>query len=912
MPGLGERNISSGICHGVRERLLLLDADLYVKAASESYYDGFNVAPGQTLERGLNELGNGQWNIPALLKLLKDLASGDGTFDDFEVQHDFPGVGYKTMLLSGRRLAGDGVTTGEILLGIVDVTDWRRMEAELAQQRMSFETTLSSISDAVIVTDTRTHVTYMNPAAQFLTGWTQQEALGSLLTKVFNIVDEQLRHPVESPVDKAIREGPIVGHANHTVLIAKDGRHFPIDDSAAPIRDKSGTILGAVLVFHDIAQQRRAKQQMEISELRYRRLFEAAHDGILILDAQTAKVLDVNSFLQHLLGYPAEYFLGKELWEIGFFQDADRSKAAMAELQKVGSIRYENLPLPDKAGRHIPVEFVSNVYCEGDHKVIQCNVRDITARKTAQDEIGRMKEAAEAANRAKSEFLANMSHEIRTPMTAILGFAEILLQSNQDPFDRTECIQTVRRNALHLLELVNDILDLSKIEAGKMTVERIHCNLPKLFEDLISLMRPRASEKKLGFEVTFDGPIPRSIKTDPMRLRQILVNLLGNAVKFTDAGKIQMRVRAERSDAANILYVEVIDTGIGVAGAQLDRLFQPFTQAEESTTRKFGGTGLGLAISQRIAHLLGGNIEVKSELGVGTTFTVRIDGGSFANVEMLNNLDESMLPKTNPVEKWEEIPLRGRILLVEDGRDNQRLLSTHLRASGAEVSIAENGQIAVDMVRTNSFDLVLMDMQMPVMDGYSATAELRRQGFTMPIIALTAYAMAEDRKKCALSGCTDYLSKPIDREHLLKTVSEHLGQGTSPAPSDSGIAAAPPAAGDIGTMGSMRSTLAGFPGMAKIIAEFVEGLPEEVRKMNDLLQRNELNALGRVAHQLRGASGGYGFDSITEPATRTEDAIKESKNLQTITENVNLLIRALRQIEGFDTSKEQPLAESKT
>jgi CheY-like chemotaxis protein/HPt (histidine-containing phosphotransfer) domain-containing protein/anti-sigma regulatory factor (Ser/Thr protein kinase) len=470
----------------------------------------------------------------------------------------------------------------------------------------------------------------------------------------------------------------------------------------------------------------------------------------------------------------------------------------------------------------------------------------------------------------------------------------------------------VRRNAVHLLELINDILDLSKIEAGKMTVERIDCDLTKLLADLISLMRPRATEKGLGFEVSFDGPIPQFIRTDPTRLRQILVNLLGNALKFTAAGKIHLRIRAEKNGDSNVICAEVIDTGIGLEADQLSRLFQPFTQAEESTTRKFGGTGLGLTISQQLAHLLCGEIEVKSEAGVGSTFTLRIDCGPLAGVEMLKDMNEAMLPSMTPPEQWEDIPLHGRILLVEDGRDNQRLLSTHLRASGAEVIIAENGQVAVDVVKKDKFDLVLMDMQMPILDGYSATAELRRKGFTMPIIALTAYAMAEDRKKCMASGCTDYLSKPIDREHLLRTVRQYLGQTISSTPSQTtkgkAKAKAPPSAANK----AIKSSMGDYPGMKKIITEFVEGLPAEVRKMTDFLHRNQLDALRRVAHQLRGASGGYGFDAVTEPATKIEEAIKRSASLQTITDHVNSLIHILRRIEGFDSNNQQRALESQT
>ena len=299
-------------------------------------------------------------------------------------------------------------------------------------------------------------------------------------------------------------------------------------------------------------------------------------------------------------------------------------------------------------GRHIPVEFVSNVYREGRRNVIQCNIRDITERKQLAEELMHAREDAEAASRSKSEFLANMSHEIRTPMSAILGFAEMLLQKSPEECKEIGCVQIIRRNSLHLLELINDILDLSKVEAGQMKVERISFDLPALLSEVISLMRPRATEKGLAFGVTFEGPIPRLIQSDAFRLRQILINLLGNALKFTESGKIDVRVTEEESGGPNIvLRVDVIDSGIGMTPEQVERLFQPFTQGDASITRKFGGTGLGLTICRQLAKLLGGNVTVTSQLGFGSTFTLKIDGGPSAGVERLQGLTEATLPK-----KW--------------------------------------------------------------------------------------------------------------------------------------------------------------------------------------------------------------------------------------------------------------------
>lgn len=541
-----------------------------------------------------------------------------------------------------------------------------------------------------------------------------------------------------------------------------------------------------------------------------------------------------------------------------------------------------------------------------ERKRHQQHLEKVVARRT--EELRAAKEAAECASRAKSSFLANMSHEIRTPMTAIMGYTETLLEPDQLQTERQEAIQVIRRSTRHLLELINDILDISKIEAERMTIERIAVDLPQTVADVVSLIRPSAISKGLDLSLSFADGIPRTICTDPLRVKQILMNLLTNAVKFTPKGSVHLSVQSETCGQECVVAFEVRDTGIGMTVPQMARIFDPFTQADESTTRQFGGTGLGLTISKRLGQLLGGDLTVNSIAGVGSAFRLSIQAGRADDMELVHGLTESGLKVRTRDPGGAPIRIGGKILLVEDGPDNQKLISMYLRKAGAAVKIAENGRIALTMIEQEEFDVVLMDMQMPELDGYAATRELRRRGSKLPIIALTAHAMADDRNKCLAAGCTDYLTKPIEKTTLLDTLTTYLPESVLPAPTplggSKGTANRGPGSQAGTAAGPLRSVYADDPDMHEIIVEFVASLPDRVATIQERLASNNLPELQRVVHQIKGAGGGFGFNPLTAAASAVETDLKQGAAPGVLRHSLESLITLVRSIEGYDASKE--------
>ncbi|MFC1758126.1 PAS domain S-box protein [Planctomycetota bacterium] len=674
----------------------------------------------------------------------------------------------------------------EVLLNVMELDGRQVLHAvvrDVAEQRKSKER-LRQLSAAVeqsptstVITDKHANIVYVNSRFTEITGYTQEETVGQ---------NPRILSSGETPKGtfalmwKTLSKGEVWrGEFRNK---KKNGELYWELATVAPIRNLRDEITHFVALKEDITYRKQVEDELRESEIKSRTLLDGSPVCIKIIDldsrlqymsaagATQLKIADISSFYGQT--YPPEFY--PESMRAPLIEHLERAKAGQAS-----SVES---PVLDTEGSELwyHTTFTPALDDDGQTMYVIASSVEITEQKMAEASLIEAKESAESSNRAKSEFLANMSHEIRTPMTAILGFTDLLLDSVEKPED-IDAVRTVKDNGDYLIDLINDILDLSKIEAGKIEMELIECSAHEIVADVASLMRVRAAAKGLPLDVRFDGPIPMKIQSDPTRLRQILINIVGNAIKFTETGSVQIvaRLLNEIGEEPKLQF-DVIDTGIGIAESDVEKLFMAFTQVDNSTTRRFGGTGLGLTISKRLVEALGGEMFVVSTVGKGSTFSFLVPTGPLDDVKWAQNASEATVASVDViVDDEDESPLTDRrILLAEDGPDNQRLIGFVLKKAGAEVTLADNGKIGLEMATAaksegRPFDVILIDMQMPVLDGYSATRRLREEGCTQPIIALTAHAMPTDRQKCLDAGCDDYAAKPIDRKKLISLVARY-------------------------------------------------------------------------------------------------------------------------------------------
>ncbi len=567
------------------------------------------------------------------------------------------------------------------------------------------------------------------------------------------------------------------------------------------------------------------------------------------------------------------------------------------------------LRLPNQDGKVMTLIANSSpiIGAKGKYVGVLTSFEDVTDLEDHKIELSKAKETADDANRAKSDFLARMSHEIRTPMNAILGYAEVLRENlEEDPATRQQHLTTIHSSGEHLLALINDILDLSKIESGQLELEKAPVSIFQVIGDVESVLKIKAQEKGIYLNCEFAGAMPVSINADSVRLRQSIINLVGNAIKFTEEGGVTVRTELIPQSGTTKLSISVIDTGVGMTQDGAQKIFEPFSQADTSITRRFGGTGLGLAICKELAEKMDGSITVKSQPGVGSTFNLVIDIGDISGIELVSEHDAKLKRRDEtPTDVKVEVPPM-HVLVVDDGETNIQLVSVYLRKANVSFETASNGKIAVEKVNSGNFDVVLMDMQMPVMDGFQATKLLREQGHTLPIIALTANAMAQDRKRCLEAGCNGFLTKPISRDRLYREISLAVTgnvvtrdvASTSPStispastPTDP-VAMIPPSVAPIEDCSSLT-----VPDSATVIGTntdpigsslpmddedfvyvaqlFVTNLNTKVQLMVEALSNRDFVQLSALGHWLKGSAGSAGYDVFGDSGVQLEDAAKD-------------------------------------
>jgi PAS domain S-box-containing protein len=852
---------AQNIVDTVREPLLILDTTLRVRSANRAFYQTFQVSSAETENRLIYELGNGQWDIPDLRTLLEDVVPKSSVFNDFELEHTFPVIGRRVMLLNARKLqAGHH---GELLvLAMEDVTARKRAEEALLEAGALQSAIFNSANFSSIATDEKGVIQIFNVGAERMLGYTAADVMNKITPADISDPQEVIARAkaLSTELGTTITPGfeALVFKASRGIediyeltYIRQDGSRFPAIVSVTALRDAQGGIIGYLLIGTDNTARKQVEAERMLLDQRVRdqqfytrSLIESNIDALITTDPRGI-ITDVNKQMEALTGCTRDELIGAPFK--GYFTNPERAEAGIKLVLDEGKVTDYELTARARDGKETVVSYNASTFHDRDRKLqgVFAAARDVTETK-------RYEQSLQQANRAKSVFLANMSHEIRTPMNAILGFSQLMLRDHDLTPRQSQFLGTINRSGEHLLALINDILEMSKIEAGRTTLNLSTFDLPVLLKDLEMMFRVRTDEKKLLFSVELIGDVPQYIVTDINKLRQVFINVLGNAVKFTEQGGIGVRVRADRQSAPGpSLRVEIEDTGPGISPEEQEKLFRHFEQTK-SGQQTGTGTGLGLAISREFVRLMGGAISVSSQVGQGSVFVIELP--------LKEGEAEAVQAKDTPRQVLTLRPGQGpcRVLIADDIEDNRQLLAQLLTPVGFEIRLATNGEEAIREFERWRPHLILMDFRMPVMDGLEAIRRIRAMpdGKEPKIIAVTASAMDENRHELIAIGADDFISKPFRELDLFQKIHAHVGVEYVYAdmPVDD---ADPESTSELTPLG-----LAGLP----------QGLMEAMREaviradLDDLLEQiDKIEARApRVAHKLRRLAEQFEYQKLLD------------------------------------------------
>lgn len=710
----------------------------------------------------------------------------------------------------------------------------------LGESERRFRTIADASPMLLWISDEAGNRTFFNQAWCEFTGLSREDSIADHWIKAIHPDDREVYHRKWEEISQQkirLQQEFRLRHCS--------GTYRWVLEQAMPMFSSSGRLEGYVSSCVDLSSRMTDELQYQNNEARFRAISEAAPLGIFVTDSD-GNYIYTNQQFQKITGQSAEESFGSG-WQRAL-ESEDRERVAASWYSATRTAKpFEEVYRFRRPDGEIAWASVKAAAINSTDTVSGWvgTVEDITARLKADTELVEAKQSAEAAMNAKSQFLANMSHEIRTPLTAIIGFTEALRDERQHSADELHCLDVILNNGRHLLDIINGILDLSKIDAGALAIERTSFNLVELIEEVRLMFAPRIAEKALSFSVKYDWPLPLTMISDPLRLKQVLINLLSNAIKFTDKGWIELKVRYTTKHKR--LVFTIADSGIGIEPEALDNLFKPFSQANESITRQFGGTGLGLNISAHLVHALGGIIEVASEPQKGSTFsfyiTPEFDGAPSFITEMPG--DEAAAVQ----HQQKQIKLTGRVLFADDALDNRRLVDHLLRKVGVETVLVEDGQQAIDTALSDEFDLILLDVQMPNVDGLSAARALRQAGLRTPIVSLSAGAMTSDVLKAIDAGCSMHLAKPFTKESFMGMLQKFLNND---APHE---ATAPPV---------LSSKFSDDVEMNQLVLEFIDSLAPRLAELSSACESLDWPTIENRAHKLRGSAGLYGYKELFE------------------------------------------------